>query len=270
MLTKLIKYELKATGRKLLPLYAALILFSLLNKIFAVGNLFCSSATNNAFQGIILFISVFVYICILVAVFVVTFFVTIQRFYKNLLGDEGYLMHTLPINPRTNIICKLVTSIIWNIISGFVVIISIFILIYESNLITELFTKVFPQMILVLKSHGFSFSIITFEFIIFFLLNSCNYITKIYASISIGHLFNSKKILLSFLAFIGLNISEKIIIYIFELITDFSLNLDSILQLDKSEVIIASLLVPSAINALFFAAYFFITNYILKNKLNLE
>ena len=100
MLSKLMKYEFKATGRTLLPLYGALLGFALINRILFRGSL--DETINETFGtigNIANFISVFAYGCTMAAVFVVTFFVIVQRFYKNILGDEGYLMNTLPVKP---------------------------------------------------------------------------------------------------------------------------------------------------------------------------
>lgn len=268
MLTKLLKYELKATGRKLLPLYGALILFALLNKLFLVERVFDSLPIPDSLSLIINFISVFGYGCIMTAVFVLTLFITIQRFYKNLLGDQGYLMHTLPLEPRKNIISKLLVSVIWNIVSCLVAGISIFMLIYNANT-AKLFTEVFPEIILFLKENGYSFSLITFECIILCLLSLCKSIIKIYASISIGHLFNSKRILLSFVSFIGLNILESIFSTILGKLFNLSSIFDSVVQPTMNDITIVIIFLV-IIEILCFAAYFFITNYILKNKLNLE
>ncbi|MEG2638949.1 MAG: ABC transporter permease, partial [Clostridiales bacterium] len=56
MLGKLLKYETKATGRTLLPLYAALLIFALINKIF-MNNDF-SVINTDTLGGIPAFLSV--------------------------------------------------------------------------------------------------------------------------------------------------------------------------------------------------------------------
>ena len=76
MLGKLIKYEFKATGRILLPLYGALLVFALINRLLFRSSL--DETINNTFGtigGIANILSVFAYGCTMAAVFVVTFFV---------------------------------------------------------------------------------------------------------------------------------------------------------------------------------------------------
>ena len=48
----------------------------------------------------------------------------LQRFYKNLLSGEGYLMHTLPVRPWQHIASKLIAAVVWTVLSFFVVCVS--------------------------------------------------------------------------------------------------------------------------------------------------
>ncbi len=57
----------------------------------------------------------------------------IQRFNKNLLSDEGYLMHTLPVKPWKHIASKLLASMLWMIGSVVVALISILVITYEKE-----------------------------------------------------------------------------------------------------------------------------------------
>ena len=145
MLGKLIKYEFKATGRILLPLYGALLVFALINRLLFRSSL--DETINNTFGaigGIANILSVFAYGCTMAAVFVVTFFVIVQRFYKNILGDEGYLMNTLPVKPYLNIINKILTSAIWTIVSCFVAFMSIILLFVTIDSVRDIFSNIIP------------------------------------------------------------------------------------------------------------------------------
>lgn len=86
MLGKLMKYEIKATARILIPLYIALLAFAVINKFFIGTGL---ADKLQGFGSIPFILSIFGYGCTMAAVFIVTFFVIIQRFYKNLLGEIG-------------------------------------------------------------------------------------------------------------------------------------------------------------------------------------
>ena len=104
MLGKLFKYEVKATARIFLPLYFVLIVFAIINSFMSF---------NADDFSLPQFITLTLYIFILVGMFVASLIVMIQRFYKNLLSEEGYLMFTLPVKPYKHIISKLIVSVMW-------------------------------------------------------------------------------------------------------------------------------------------------------------
>ena len=88
---KLLKYEWKACARTCLPLYGVLILMSLISRILYV------IPKNASLDFMLPAIGSMLYMGVMMAAFVVTAVILIQRFYKNLLGSEGYLMFTLPV-----------------------------------------------------------------------------------------------------------------------------------------------------------------------------
>ena len=142
MLGKLMKYEIKATGRTLIPLYIALLAFAIINKIFIGTGL---AHKLEGFGSIPFILSILGYGCTMTAVFIVTFFVIIQRFYKNLLGDEGYLMNTLPVSTITNITSKISIATFWNIVSGFVAALSIIIMAFKPDAFIDFSVKYFEH-----------------------------------------------------------------------------------------------------------------------------
>ncbi|MBE6062696.1 MAG: ABC transporter permease [Clostridium butyricum] len=266
MLNKLIKYELKATGRNILPLYSGLIAISIILRILYSN----FSLPNNNLSHLAIVISIFIYGFIMAAVFVATFFIIVQRFYKNLLGDEGYLMHTLPLMPSKNILSKLITSSLWSIVSCIIALVSIFILIVNKDFIDVFFYNILPGIKNIFEHFGSIAYIVSLEILILGILQLIQSILKLYTSISIGHLFNKSKIPLSIVAFIALVTLEGFITSI------FYFNLDSIFESfafsSDNSIYGFNLLftITIGLKAIYSAAYFFITNYILKNKLNLE
>ena len=269
MLGKLIKYEFKATGRILLPLYGALLVFALINRLLFRSSL--DETINNTFGtigGIANILSVFAYGCTMAAVFVVTFFVIVQRFYKNILGDEGYLMNTLPVKPYLNIINKILTSAIWTIVSCFVAFMSIILLFVTIDSVRDIFSNIIPVLRDVFNYYGGTPFILAIEFFIVGLVELITSITMIYASISIGHLFSKSKILMSFVAFIVLSILSNIINSIAVYI--FSSNHISMFTEPSSGMFSGILLISIVLELIYFSIYFFITNYVLTKKLKLE
>ena len=59
--------------------------------------------TSNKIISAIAVVMAIMYGMVIIAAFVITLIVIIQRFYKNLLTDEGYLMFTLPVKAHSHI-----------------------------------------------------------------------------------------------------------------------------------------------------------------------
>ena len=116
MLGKLMKYELKATGRVLLPLYGAILLVSVLGA-------FSLERMSEFEMGALLFVLVYTGLC--VALVVLTLVLIIQRFNRNLLKDEGYLMFTLPVSVHSLLFSKLFSALLWCVLGGCVGLLSI-------------------------------------------------------------------------------------------------------------------------------------------------
>lgn len=280
MLKKLMKYEFKATGRSILPLYAALCAFALLIRII-FGNLYDISNMPDSFMAIVTFISIFGYGFVMAAVFVATFFIIVQRFHKNLLGDEGYLMHTLPLQPYKNITSKLIVSGVWSIISILVAIFSIFIIAANGEFFTKFSTEFLPELKRSFTVFKINPYILFLEIILCGIAQLSKLILKLYASISIGHLFNKSKILFSLVAFVGISIIENIISSIIMINSASHIHVNTIAASSDNFSFTLSLgghpissylviLLPLLINLIYCCIYFFSTNHILKNNLNLE
>ena len=117
MLGKLIKYEFRATGRICLPLFGALLLAACISRLF-------ESLRFETPMVIGIIVSIF----LIVAVFVIVLIVTLIRFYRNLLTNEGYLMFTLPVTVDSLIWSKLIVAFVWHILSLVVVFTAILIM----------------------------------------------------------------------------------------------------------------------------------------------
>ncbi len=93
MLKKLLKYEFRATARTYGGMYLALLAASVL---FGGSVWRWNSTNSDAYSALVGLLSL-VYTAVIIGTVVVTIMTIVQRFYRNLLGREGYLMHTLPV-----------------------------------------------------------------------------------------------------------------------------------------------------------------------------
>ncbi len=257
MLAKLLKYEFKAIGRLLLPLFGALMVISILLGV----------SLNTAIEEwpFIKLILGFMYSALFLTVALTTFFFIIQRFYKNLLGNEGYIMFTLPISVRQHILNKLIAGSVWTFFATIVGMISIFIVLSLENGIggISIYTS------LIWREVGIDSIFITILVILNIILAIVSGILKIYAAITIGHQLNNRKVLGSIGAYILLSIGESIIFKTFTYILDaFSITdwffLSGITSLYD---VLWGLMIVSLIKS---ALLYIITYVLMKNKLNLE
>ena len=122
---------------------------------------------------------------------------------------------------------------------------------------------------------GMQLYLLIFEIIILMLVSLLRSLSMIYASIAIGHLFSKHRILSAFGAFIALSfISGAISTAITIAFSIVSKSFDNVnFHIDNASKFLAIhgfIIGITIYNLLFFLAYFIITTYILKNKLNLE
>lgn len=112
MLTKLIRYEWKTTARVLLPIGGGVLVFSLMTGFM---NLLLDQpglpAPLEWLQDVVGFLAGLGLLIVLGA----CVFLNIQRFYK-LLGEQGYLMLSLPVPVWQHIAAKLLCACGWSVL----------------------------------------------------------------------------------------------------------------------------------------------------------
>lgn len=208
MLKQLLKYEFKATKSLYFGLYLALALLSVvLGVTFRQEH---ALAHSTSFQNLEVILMI-VYVSVILAIAVLCFVNTIQRFYQNLLGREGYLMHTLPVTETQLILSKLITSMVWVLCSGLVGIVCITVMVAVGVFDPETFGMVdwesWKQLWGMLYGElGARFWLVTFWTILINLARLADLILCVYAACMIAHPFRKHVVIL---AFIGLNIVEN-------------------------------------------------------------
>lgn len=259
MLNKLLKYEFKSTGRTFLPIYGALLITSFLTRLFVFNKDFSNSFFLSLFQVVISSLFGF----LLMAVFILTLVVSLQRFYKNLLGEEGYLSMTLPVRPWQHILCKSLTSLVWYIFSSIAAILAFVILAYEKGMLGDFFKAI----VTLIRRGSLNAQILTAcgEFFLFAALGILAFTMMLYASMALGQLNANKRLLTSFGAFLALNFLVQTLLGVLG-----NLAAQWIFPVSDDWAIHVALLLSIALEIFFLAGFFFITNHILSRKLNLE
>lgn len=252
MLGKLIKHELRAMLNK----------FSLVAVIFLVVSVIVRIMTlfEDAMEDSISFTMSFVFIT---SVFVIglvglnffALFSSVTRFQKNLFGDEGYLMHTLPVPSYYHIITKFVAGLVTWIVSVIISMISITISFFGVNEITGMIEAVSDMFSFVAE-----YPLQSFMAFILTTSSYCALIFLCYLCVCVTNFIPKGKGAVNALMIIGAIIINNIITAI---ITEFLVNSSIGSEITAS-------LIYTAYFAVVAVVFFFITNRIISRNLNLE
>ena len=130
MLTKLLKYEFKATARVMVPLCILSIALASVTQITLCTFLDETGSSPYSVTLILLIATA----AAMGAVLAATVVLIVQRFRSNLLGDEGHVMFTLPVSIHQHILAKFLVGVFWMLASVFVLFESMICLGYNGTL----------------------------------------------------------------------------------------------------------------------------------------
>ena len=279
MLKKLLKYEFKATARTYGGMYLALLAASVL---FG-GSVWRWNGTNSDAYSTLVGLLSLVYTAVIIGTVVVTIMTIVQRFYRNLLGREGYLMHTLPVTPAQLILSKLISSMVWLLCSILVIALSlgVFFLCGMLN-VNSIFSdwasavRDFRQLadILqrVLNVSGFMLLLTAIEWLATLVCS----ILCLYTACMIGHQFKQHFALVGIAAFVILNIVQNRLVALLPY-TNNTVGLDMVVsasgdtwQVTTNRFYLRAVLVSLLADAVLCGVYFAATNWLMKNKLDLD
>ena len=117
MLLKLLKYDFRAMWKQFSLIWGAALALALVNRFVLFRD------TDNAIlseDGLFML----AFVAVIVAMFVIAVIFVVNRFSKGLLGNEGYLMHTLPVRPWQLVTSKLICGVVTWVGCGVVAFIS--------------------------------------------------------------------------------------------------------------------------------------------------
>ncbi len=118
MLSKILKYEMKATIKPM-AIINAMVIFSTIIGFFYVANLDVEEIlrTENSTSFAIMLMLGIMYIVGLAISSFVSYLVILIRYGKTMYGSNGYLSWTLPVKRGTLINGKLINGVIWSIVN---------------------------------------------------------------------------------------------------------------------------------------------------------
>lgn len=210
MLTKLLRYEGRATARVLLPVGGGVILFTL---VVGVMNRILNGQSEWP-EPVVWIQALMNFAGALALIFVVGIcvFIQVQRFYK-LLGEQGYLMLSLPVPVWMHIAVKLFCAIVWSLAS-------IVYLIVCGNLLAG--NVLFQADSLTLPTLGPS------EWAMLFLIFCCVVVAvasaylSFYLCCAVGGQFGQQRLLASIVSYFVLTFVEQVLTSLAMIVVAFS------------------------------------------------
>ncbi|MDO4266960.1 MAG: hypothetical protein Q4C73_00710 [Eubacteriales bacterium] len=275
MFRKLWKYEWTAMMRSMFPIYGAVLAvsavygFILQNSL--VRRLLPISVLNYAEPVVIM-----IYAAAIGALVVFSILMTVQRFYKGLLKQEGYLMFTLPVRVRSLVLSKACVSLVMGVCSVAVAVISVgfmagtvFVGFFSGlqDLMAELISlmKLEPETF----AHG---SLFAAEFAAAGIAAAFAVVYRLYLAMSLGQLSGNHKAGCSILWYVAVSTLRSLLgmIALGAFFGGFVQDKPGAFQMSgyaALHVMGAGLL---AVNLAELLVYLLGTEYLLKNRLNLE
>ena len=277
MLKKLLKYEVRATARTYGGMYLALLAASVL---FGGSVWRWNDTTSDAYSTLMGLLSL-VYTAVIIGTVVVTIMTIVQRFYRNLLGREGYLMHTLPVTEVQLAASKLISSTVWSLCSILAACLSFgvlaFIMLIDMHMLDQL-----PRLLSSVREAFARYNMEFWEALAFSgvvsFVRMVSAIACIYAACMVGHQFKKHPALAGILSFFVMQYVQGWLEKLLKIGTGvYETTIYSIVgDVGSIETTVAALgymgsaMVTLGIAAAFGVFWFGLTVWLMRNKLNLE
>lgn len=271
MLRKLLKHEFRATGRIMLPMYLVLLVTALGSNLAGRKMLGPSDILN--ILGVLIIMAFGFAIC---GLLLMSFVLMIQRFYKNLLQDEGYLMFTLPVSIHQHIWSKVIVSSVWFIATVLAIIAASLIVAFQGGFLRELFDFIgyFFQGLQKLKiSEALNGTVYLVEFAVLMFLSLVAFALQFYAALAAGHSRDNHKMLWSVVWFFGFQFALQFVGSLLIMGLDrmnFFRFFDCFDGLTPAAAIHVGLLLAIVCAVIYGAIFYAVTTFFLKKHLNLE
>ena len=270
MLRKLMKHEFRATARIMGPLYLVLLVTAICANFSARVMDRADSALLNMLSALV----VMAFVVAIIGVCFMSFALMLQRFYRNLLRDEGYIMFTLPASVHQQVWSKLIVSTVWFVATGAAVILSFLVAVYEVGFVSAFFRGLQRVLEAMTAYYALNGTAIALELLALCFVSGAAFALQFYAAMAVGHSFSNHKMALSVVFFFVFQFVSQIVGTVLLVSLDgsplfeFLSTLD--IQLDAMAGVHIGICLLLVLSAVYGAIFYFLTTYFLKKRLNLE
>ena len=277
MLSKSIKHEFRATARVMLPVFIALLSLSLVTHL--TTRFFLNNDTHWVLSALGVCMMVLFFLGIAAVAFSV-FALTIVRFYRSFLSEQGYLTLSLPVSTHTHIFSRLLVAVVWYTLSALAIVAAISLLALGVDGVSSILGAIGD----ILRGLAQAWASLTggqrvlalllgFEMLASVVASCAASCLLLYAAMAVGHSFNRHKKALSVLfAFLFYHAVQILMFLGVFAVTMGNINIE--LDLDSPTAVLGAgnvfFAVILVVQLIFCAVFYFITHHFLTKKLNLE
>lgn len=270
MLRKLLKHEFRATARIMGPLYLVLLATALGMRFSFQVLTRADSRMLNALGGLLSA----AYVVAILGVCFAAFGLMIQRFYRSLLTDEGYLMFTLPVSVHQHVWSKLIVSSVWFIATGAAVMVSMLVMSVDGTFLPGLIRETGKLFEFMTAYYALNGTAIVLEFALLIFASCVAFALQFYAAMAVGYSRPTHKMAWSVAFFFLFQFAIQFVGTFLLLALDESplhhllMNVDIHITPMIGIHIGMGLLIGCVV--LYGAVFYVVTTYFLKHHLNLE
>lgn len=275
MLRKLIRYDMKSLNRFLPLLHLFMLLASVMIRFFVTGRI--SPQVSDSQADFILVLLFVLYFTSVTALATGTYLLAGIRFYKNMFTDEGYLTKTLPITNGTHLLSKTIAGSIWAVVDMILIYLSVYIIVwtpYVQSLVSSNKEDIRAEFGLTGEYADLSLSTALAVLLLFSCFGAVSSIVMIYASVALGQLFSSHRVLGAVVSYFVIStvisVLSLVVMALFGhetrlIVTASSLEMDFNLISYMIEVMKITAVLMTGISAVLYI----MTYYIMNKKINL-
>lgn len=278
MFGKSLKYEFRAVSRVVTPILVALLVVSLLMSIgFVIDGRLLSHDEASRYEIPVYAFEAFLgfgFFGLMVALSVTVFVMMFRRFYTSFFTDEGYLTFTLPVSVDCHLMTKIVSMVIWQILSSLAMLLAVLILLggfelgYDgviSKMFSELFAYEFDAAFAMLETEGFGIPCV----IVMLLLMPVSMLMEIllvYFGISLGCMLTKKyRVIVSLVCIMGVNsIMSAVQSFITSLVGTISSSME------VGTVMTITMIITLILHIVWLIVFYLGSKWILTKRLNLD
>ena len=207
MLGKLMKYEWKSTWKLLVPANLLIIVTAFFAFIAVRHDIFDSIGNYNGSTVMLTGLVMLTYIASMFVAMIGSAVYLIYHFYTSTYGDQGYLLHTLPVDKHYIIVAKVLVSLLWMLLSSFLMYMSVLFLFVTEDVLTE-----FTDILKILVTRTYLEDISSFAVImsiIAVIVEMLVRVLKVAACISLGQLSANHKLLTAFAYYFAIYVIQQ-------------------------------------------------------------